>query len=101
MAVGISLLIGLIVGSISGYFGGFVDNLFMRIADIFLPSPGILLAIGITAVLGPSLTNVILCTLSVISWVGYARLIRGQMPPRVSMNMKISRRGQSVPVISG
>ena len=78
MAVGISLLIGLIVGSVSGYFGGFVDNLFMRIADIFLAFPGILLAIGITAVLGPSLTNVILA-LSVISWVGYARLIRGQM----------------------
>lgn len=78
MAVGISLLIGLIVGSISGYFGGFADNLLMRIADILLAFPGILLAIGITAVMGPSLTNVILA-LSIISWVGYARLIRGQM----------------------
>ena len=78
MAVGISLIIGLIIGSASGYFGGFIDNLFMRIADILLAFPGILLAIGITAVLGPSLTNVILA-LSIISWVGYARLIRGQI----------------------
>lgn len=78
MAVGISLILGLIIGSASGYFGGFIDNLFMRIADILLAFPGILLAIGITAVLGPSLTNVILA-LSIISWVGYARLIRGQI----------------------
>ncbi|HEX7708780.1 MAG TPA: nickel transporter permease [Thermoanaerobaculia bacterium] len=71
-------LVGVTLGAISGYFGGIVDVLIMRLCDILLAFPGILLAIALVAVLGPSLNNVILA-LAVIGWVGYARLVRGQV----------------------
>jgi peptide/nickel transport system permease protein len=71
-------LIGVTLGAISGYFGGAVDVLVMRLCDILLAFPGILLAIALVAVLGPSLNNVILA-LATIGWVGYARLVRGQV----------------------
>jgi peptide/nickel transport system permease protein len=71
-------LTGVTLGAISGYFGGAVDVLVMPLCDILLAFPGILLAIALVAVLGPSLNNVILA-LAVIGWVGYARLVRGQV----------------------
>ncbi len=74
----ISLLIGVTIGSISGYYGGGIDELFMRVVDILMAFPGILLAIAMVAVLGPSLNHVILA-LCLIGWVGYARLVRGQV----------------------
>ncbi len=58
--VSISLLIGVTVGSISGYYGGLFDEIFMRIVDILMAFPGILLAIAMVAVLGPNLNHVIL-----------------------------------------
>ena len=64
--------------SIAGYFGGGVDQVISRVMDVLLAFPGILLAIALVAVLGPSLVNVVLA-LSVIGWVGYARLVRGQV----------------------
>lgn len=76
--VSISLLLGLTAGSLAGFFGGRTDRLLMRLADMLLAFPGILLAIGITAVLGPSLRNVLIA-LSVLGWVGYARLVRAQV----------------------
>ncbi|MBI3815817.1 MAG: ABC transporter permease [Nitrospinae bacterium] len=76
--VGVSSLIGIIVGSISGYIGGKTDEIIMRLCDIVLAFPGILLAIAIMAVLGPNLNNVLIA-LCAIGWVGYARLIRGQI----------------------
>lgn len=76
--VSVSLLIGLLVGSLSGYFGGWVDQLLMRLVDILLAFPGILLAIAFTAVLGPGLNHVILA-LCLIGWTGYARLVRGEV----------------------
>jgi peptide/nickel transport system permease protein len=71
-------VIGVTLGAISGYFGGIVDVLVMRLCDILLAFPGILLAIALVAVLGPSLNNVILA-LATIGWVSYARLVRGQV----------------------
>jgi peptide/nickel transport system permease protein len=71
-------LIGITLGAMAGYFGGWMDTLIMRITDILLAFPGILLAIAMVAVLGPSLNNVVLA-LVVIGWVGYARLVRGQV----------------------
>jgi peptide/nickel transport system permease protein len=76
--VSLSLLIGLLVGAVAGFFGGKVDNVLMRLADVLLAFPGILLAIAITSVLGPSLRNVLIA-LCALGWVGYARLIRGQI----------------------
>ena len=78
VVVGVSSAIGIALGSIAGYFGGRIDELISRIVDILLAFPGLLLAIALVAVLGPSLTNVVLA-LSLIGWVGYARLVRGQV----------------------
>jgi peptide/nickel transport system permease protein len=75
--VSVSSLIGMTLGSIAGYFGGRLDDGISRVIDVLMAFPGILLAIALVAVLGPSLTNVVLA-LSVIGWVGYARLVRGQ-----------------------
>ena len=74
----ISLAIGLLVGSLSGYYGGWLDQLSMRAVDILMAFPGILLAIAFTAVLGPGLHHVILA-LCLIGWTGYARLVRGEI----------------------
>src|SRR5918996_104885 len=78
VVVGVSSTIGIALGSIAGYFGGRVDEAISRLIDILLAFPGLLLAIALVAVLGPSLTNVVLA-LSLIGWVGYARLVRGQV----------------------
>jgi peptide/nickel transport system permease protein len=75
--VSVSSTVGMLMGSIAGYFGGYVDDAISRVVDVLMAFPGILLAIALVAVLGPSLTNVVLA-LSVIGWVGYARLVRGQ-----------------------
>jgi peptide/nickel transport system permease protein len=75
--VGISSLLGMLLGSIAGYAGGRIDDAISRVMDVLMAFPGILLAIALVAVLGPSLGNVILA-LSVIGWVGYARLVRAQ-----------------------
>lgn len=74
----LAALIGVTLGAVSGYFGGAADVIVMRLCDILLAFPGILLAIALVAVLGPSLNNVILA-LATIGWVGYARLVRGQV----------------------
>ena len=76
--VGISLIVGVGVGALAGYFGGIVDTAIMRLIDILLAFPGILLAIAITGILGPSLSHVVLA-LSLLGWVGYARIVRGQI----------------------
>lgn len=75
--VSVSSLVGMALGAMAGYFGGVVDDVISRAIDILMAFPGILLAIALVAVLGPSLTNVIIA-LCVIGWVGYARLVRGQ-----------------------
>ena len=66
------------LGSIAGYYGGVVDDVVSRVSDVLMAFPGLLLAIAVVAVLGPSLTNVVLA-LTLIGWVGYARLVRGQV----------------------
>jgi peptide/nickel transport system permease protein len=76
--VAISVFFGLLVGSLSGYFGGWADQAIMRAIDVLLAFPGILLAIAITAVLGPGLSHVILA-LCLIGWTSYARLVRGEI----------------------
>ena len=77
-AVLISGLLGMAIGLLSGYFGGRVDDFFMRLADIQLAFPFILLAIAVIGVLGPSLQNIII-VIGVSSWVVYARVVRGEV----------------------
>lgn len=76
-AVGLSLVIGIPLGAIAGSFGGRVDNLIMRITDVFLSFPPLLLAIAMVAVMGSSLNNAILA-IALSWWPWYTRLIRGQ-----------------------
>jgi len=78
VVVGISATVGTLLGSIAGYYGGIIDDLMSRVSDILMAFPGLLLAIAVVAVLGPSLTNVVLA-LTLIGWVGYARVVRGQV----------------------
>jgi peptide/nickel transport system permease protein len=76
--VTVSASVGTVLGAVAGYFGGLLDDVISRAIDILLAFPGLLLAIALVAVLGPSLTNV-LFALTIIGWVGYARLVRGQV----------------------
>jgi peptide/nickel transport system permease protein len=78
IVVSISASAGIVLGAVAGYFGGRVDEIISRVIDVLLAFPGLLLAIALVAVLGPSLANVILA-LALIGWVGYARLVRGQV----------------------
>ena len=78
VVVSISSTVGVAVGAVAGYFGGRVDEILSRAIDILMAFPGLLLAIAMVAVLGPSLFNVVFA-LSLIGWVGYARLVRGQV----------------------
>jgi peptide/nickel transport system permease protein len=77
-AVVISGLLGMLIGLVAGYFGGRVDDFLMRLADIQLAFPFILLAIAVIGVLGPSLQNIII-VIGVSSWVVYARVVRGEV----------------------
>jgi peptide/nickel transport system permease protein len=75
-AVAISGLLGMVTGLVAGYFGGKTDDVLMRLADIQLAFPFILLAIAVIGVLGPSLQTIIV-VIGVSSWVVYARIVRG------------------------
>ncbi len=76
--VSISLILGTFLGTVSGYCGGWLDHVMVRVIDIFLAFPGILLAIAMAGILGPGIDNVViaLCT---VGWVGFARLARAQV----------------------
>ena len=78
VVIGVVLAIGILLGSVAGYFGGLLDEVIMRITDIFMAFPGLILAMAIVAVLGPSLRSVMIA-LTVVAWPSYARLIRGDI----------------------
>ena len=78
IVVAVTVTIGTLVGSAAGYIGGKVDEVLMRIVDVFLSIPELIFALAIAAVLGPSFGNIILA-LAVVFWVKYARIIRGQI----------------------
>ena len=73
----ITMLVGVFIGLLAGFYGGKVDAVLMKITDVFLAFPGILLAIAFAAVLGAGIGNLILA-LCITGWVSYARLTRGQ-----------------------
>jgi len=78
IAVSISLLIGVALGAISGYFGGLADTIVMRSADVFFAFPYILFAIALIAVLGPSYQNVFIA-IGILGWPGIARVFRSSI----------------------
>lgn len=73
-----ALAIGLLLGSIAGYFGGWRDSILMRFLDVIFAFPGIILAIALASMLGPSEGNLILALVAT-GWAGYARLVRGEV----------------------
>jgi len=76
ISVALGGLAGVVLGLISGFFGGWIDGLIMRLMDVLLAFPGILLAIGVVALLGPGIDNVIYA-IAVFSVPVFARLVRG------------------------
>lgn len=78
LVIGSVLVIGIALGSIAGYFGGIIDEIIMRITDVFLAFPPLILAMAVTVAFGPSLNSVILA-LIIVSWPVYTRLIRGDI----------------------
>ena len=78
VAVSVGLSIGIVLGSISGFFGGFIDNVLMRLVDIMLAIPGFLMAIGIVALLGPGLFQVMIA-IGVVNIPIFTRLLRGSV----------------------
>lgn len=78
VAVGISVVIGLVLGAISGYFGNIPDTIIMRIADIFFAFPYILGAIAIMTVLGQGIINIFIA-IGILGWASFARIFRGSI----------------------
>ena len=78
VAVGISLIVGSVMGIVAGYFGGWLDATLMRVVDVLLAFPGILLALAVITFLGPGLTNTMIA-IGIGGIPGYARLVRGEV----------------------
>ena len=85
--VAVIFVIGTFLGVIAGYFGGIVDGVIMRIADMMISFPGLVLAIAIAGMLGPNLVNAVI-SIAAVSWTKYARLARS-MVLRVKKNLYI------------
>ncbi|MCA1904133.1 MAG: ABC transporter permease [Cyanobacteria bacterium KgW148] len=84
VATAISFTIGTLVGTIAGYFGGWVDLVLMRLAEVLMSVPKIYLLVGLAAILPPQLTStqrflLVICVLSSVGWAGLSRLIRGKV----------------------
>jgi len=75
--VSLSLVVGTFIGVVSAWIGGLWDHVIIRLTDVFLAFPGILLAIALAGILGPGVENVVLA-LAAVGWVGFARLARAQ-----------------------
>ncbi len=76
--VAVSALLGVLVGGAAAFAGGWLDFLLVRVIDVFLAFPGILLAIALAGIMGPGIDNLIIA-LAAVGWVGYARLVRAQI----------------------
>ena len=76
--IGITFAIGVTIGAISGYLGGVTDEIIMRIVDVLLTFPGLILALAIIAALGPGIFNAGIA-LVVVGWAGYTRIVRGSV----------------------
>jgi peptide/nickel transport system permease protein len=71
-------VVGTVIGLVAGYAGGFVDEALLRLTEVFLAFPALILAMAIAGALGPSLTNAIIA-IAAVTWAVYARLVRGQI----------------------
>ncbi len=78
LVLGMIMTAGIFFGTLSGYCGGLIDNIIISVIDVLLAFPGLVLALAIAGMLGPSLTNVMIA-IAAVHWVGYARIIRGMV----------------------
>ena len=78
IAVGVAIVVGVVVGAAAGYFGGWVDNVLMRIADVFYSMPALFVVILLVALIGPGFASIILA-ISAFSWMTTARLLRASI----------------------
>jgi peptide/nickel transport system permease protein len=96
VSVSVGLSIGLVLGGIAGYLGGIVDSLIMRLMDIMLSIPGLLLAIGIVAALGPGLTQIMIAVGATQIPI-FARLLRGSVLAQRESDFVLAARAVGVP----
>ena len=96
VAVTVGLSAGLVLGSIAGYVGGIVDSLIMRLMDIMLSIPGLLLAIGIVAMLGPGLFQIMIAV-GAVNVPIFARLLRGSVLAQKENDFVLAARAVGVP----
>jgi peptide/nickel transport system permease protein len=78
IVMGAVLLIGIALGAIAGYFGGIIDEIIMRITDVFMAFPPLILAMAVTIALSPSIHSV-MAAIIIVTWPSYARVIRGDI----------------------
>jgi peptide/nickel transport system permease protein len=96
VSVTVGVTFGLILGSISGYLGGMTDTLIMRLMDIMLSIPGLLMAIGIAALLGPGLLSIMIA-IGVVNIPIFARLLRGSVLAQKHNDFVLAARAVGVP----
>jgi peptide/nickel transport system permease protein len=96
VAVTAGLSVGLVLGGIAGYAGGFIDSVIMRCMDIMLAIPGLLLAIGIVAMLGPGLYQIMIAV-GIVNVPIFARLLRGQVLAMKESDFVLAARAVGVP----
>jgi peptide/nickel transport system permease protein len=96
VAVSVGLSLGLFFGATAGYLGGFVDSLIMRLMDIMLSIPGLLLAIGIVAMLGPGLFQIMIA-IGIVNVPIFARLLRGSILAQRENDFVLAARAVGVP----
>lgn len=87
-----NLTLGLLIGSTAGYLGGIIDEFIMRVVDLLMAFPGIILALCIVGVLGPSMQNLFIALVA-LGWVGYARIARGMVLSLKEQNFIEAARG--------
>jgi peptide/nickel transport system permease protein len=96
VSVAVGLSIGLLLGSIAGYLGGWIDTLIMRLMDIMLAVPGLLMAIGIVAMLGPGLFQIMIA-IGIVNVPIFARLLRGSILAQRENDFVLAARAIGVP----
>ena len=96
VSVSVGLSVGVVLGSIAGYFGGVIDSVIMRAMDVMLAVPGLLLAIGIVAALGPGLVQVMIAV-GVTNIPIFARLLRGSILAQRENDFVLAARSVGVP----
>jgi len=96
LSIGIATVIGVIVGAVSGYYGGWVDELMMRFVDIMLTFPTFFLILAVIAILEPDITNVMI-VIGITGWMGVARLVRAEFLSLTQRDFVVAARslGQS------